>query len=80
MSTDFPATKKKKKSRVQKSKVKTLLMGFFDNKDIVHKEFVHAGQTHNAAFYQTILNLLLQCNRQVRPELLRTGKMDAAPQ
>ena len=45
-----------KTSRLQKSKVKTLLITFFDNKDIIHKEFVTAGQTINATFYQAVLN------------------------
>ncbi|KAJ4430922.1 hypothetical protein ANN_19515 [Periplaneta americana] len=55
--TDFPATKK---SRLQKSKVKTLLIAFFDNNGIIHKEFVPAGQIINAAFYQSVLNRLPQ--------------------
>ena len=70
--TDFPATKKKK-SLLQKFKVKTLF-SFFDNKGIIHKEFVPAGQTINAAFCQAILNRLLQRIWRVRPELHRTGK------
>ncbi|KAJ4448244.1 hypothetical protein ANN_10258 [Periplaneta americana] len=64
----------KKKSRLQKSKVKTLLIAVFDNNGIIHKEFVPAGQTINAAFYQSVLNLLLQRIRRVRPELHKTGK------
>ena len=66
------------KSHLQISKVKTLFMAFFDNKGIIHKEFVPAGQTINAAFYQAVLNRFLQRIRWVRPELHRTGKMDAA--
>ena len=63
-----------KKSILQKSKVKTLLIAFFDNKGIFHKAFVPAGQTINAAFYQGVLNRLLQRIRRVRPELHRIGK------
>ena len=63
-----------KKSRLQKSKVQTLLNAFFDNKSIIHKEFVPSVQTINAAFYQAVLNLLLQHIRRVRIELHRTGK------
>ncbi|KAJ4451179.1 hypothetical protein ANN_02621 [Periplaneta americana] len=70
--TDFPATKTK--SRLQKSKEKTLLIAFFDNNGIIHKEFVPAGQTINSAYYQSVLNLLLQRIQRVRPELHRTGK------
>ena len=39
-----------------KSKVKTQLIVFFDNKYIIHMEFVPTGQAINAAFYQQILN------------------------
>ena len=59
-----------KKSRLQKSKVKTLLNAFFNKKSIVHP----ANQTINAAFYQAVLNRLLQRIRRIRPELHRTGK------
>ena len=68
--TDFPTTKKES----FKSKVKTLLIAFFDNKGIIHKEFVPASQTINAAFYQAVLIRLLQHIQRVRPELHRTGK------
>ena len=50
------------------------LIAFLDNKDIIHKEFVPAGQTISAVFYQAVLNRLLQHIRRVRPELHRTGK------
>ena len=59
------------KSHLQKSKVKTLLIAFFANKGIIRKELVPAGQTINAAFYQSVYNPLLQ---RIRPELYRTGK------
>ena len=47
-----PTSPRPKKSRMQKYKVKTLLIAFFDNKGIFHKEFVPAGQTINSAFYR----------------------------
>ena len=68
---DFPVTKKES---LQKSKVKALLIAFFDNKGIIHKEFVPAAQAVNAAFYHEVLNRLLQYIRRVWPELHRTGK------
>ena len=64
-----------KKSSLQKSNVKTLLNAFFDNKGIIHKEFVPVVQIINAAFYQAVLNRLLQRIRRVRPEFHRTGKL-----
>ena len=74
-----PTSPRPKKSFLQKSKVKLLLIAFFDNKGIIHKEFVPTNETINAIFNQTVLNRLLQRIRQVRSELYRTGKMAAAP-
>ena len=54
--------------------VKTLLIAFFGNEGIIHKEFVSAGQTINAAFYQAVLNRLLKRVWRVRPEFHRTEK------
>jgi hypothetical protein len=34
-----------------KSKIKTMLMTFFDKQVVIHKEFVPEGQTVNNAFY-----------------------------
>jgi hypothetical protein len=44
-----------KKVRQVKSKVKSMLIIFFDIKGIVHKEFVLAGQTANSTYYHYIL-------------------------
>ena len=71
MFTDFPPTKKESSAKIQ---VKTLLIAFLDNKGIIHKEFVPAGQTINAAFCQAVLNRLIQRIWRIRPELHRTGK------
>ena len=40
-----PTSPRPKKSRLKISKVKTLLIAVFDNKDIIQKEFVPARQT-----------------------------------
>ena len=68
-----PSSPRPSKSRLQKSKVKTMLISFFDSHGIIHKEFVPPGQTVNAAFYEQVLKRLLQRIRRVRPELHRTG-------
>jgi hypothetical protein len=44
-------TDTKKKARQAKSKVKSMLVIFFDIKGIVHKEFIMAGQTVTSAYY-----------------------------
>lgn len=65
-----PATKK---SRFQKSKVKTMLICFYDSKGIVHKEFVPPGQTVNAVFYLGVLKRLVHRIRRIRPEYREEG-------
>jgi len=45
-----------KESRLQKSKVKTMLIAFFDSDSIIQKEFVPVGQTVNSAFYEEVFN------------------------
>ena len=74
-----PTSLQPKKSRLQKSKVKTLLIAFFDNKGIIHKEFFPAGQTINATFYKAILNRLLQSIRGGLARVAQDWKTDAAP-
>jgi hypothetical protein len=41
----------KSNQRQSQSKVKNMLIIFFDIKGIVHKEFILAGQTVNSAYY-----------------------------
>ena len=67
----FPATKRESYAKIQGQNT---VDRFFDNKGIIHKEFVPAGQTINAAFYQAVLNRWLQFIRRVQTELHRTGK------
>jgi len=44
-----------KKARMSRSKVKTMIIVFFDSCGIVHKEFVTPGLTVNHAFYKDVL-------------------------
>jgi hypothetical protein len=69
-----PSSPRPKMSRLQKSKVKTLLIAFFDSNGIIHKEFVPAGQTVNSELYEQVLKWLLPCTPLVWPELQRTGQ------
>jgi len=59
--------------RATKSKIKTMLIAFFDFRGIIHHEFVPLGQKVNAAFYKDVMDRLLQRIRRVRPKLYRTG-------
>jgi hypothetical protein len=58
-----------KKARQVKSKVKSMLIIFFDIKGTVKKQFVLAGQTANSAYYCDVLRQLLENVRRLRPEL-----------
>jgi len=62
-----------KKSRLMKSKIKTMLISFYDSKEIIHKEFVPSGSTVNAKYYLNVLKHLLSRIRHVRPEYREPG-------
>jgi hypothetical protein len=64
-------SRKPKKARQVKSKVKSMLIIFFDIKGIVHKEFVMAGQAVNFAYYCDVLQRLRKNVRGLHPELWR---------
>jgi len=55
-----PDEPKPKQPRLEKSKVKTMLICFYDSKGIVHKEFVPPGQNVNAVFYLGVLKRLVR--------------------
>jgi len=57
-----------KKARQVRSNIKSILICFFDQKGIVHKEFVRPGQTVNAAFYVEVLKRLWENVRRKRPD------------
>ena len=58
-----------KKFRQSKSRVKTMLLTFFDIRGIVHYEFVPTGQTVNQVYYLEILARLREKVKQKRPKL-----------
>jgi len=55
---------------MSRSKIKVILVVFFDWKDIVHHEFVPHGQMVNKQFYQEVVARLRDAVRKKRPELL----------
>lgn len=69
-STTSPRTKK---PRLEKSRVKTMLIAFFDHEGIIHKEFVLEGHGVNGAFYLEVLTRLLKRIARVRPHLRDRG-------
>ena len=71
-----PRQKKKKKKKESSAKIqgqKTVDRLLRQQRQHL-QGIVSAGQTINAAFYQAVLNRLLQRIRRVRPELHGTGK------
>jgi len=63
-----PGSPGPKKARMQKSKLKTMLICFFDQEGIVHWEFVPPGMTVNADFYCDVLRRLHENVRHKRPQ------------
>ena len=70
-----------KKARMSKSKIKLMLICFFDSQGIVHKEFMPQGQTVNQTFYREVLERLRKRVARVRPVIERTWMLhhDNAP-
>ena len=63
-----PGSPGPKKARMQKSKLKMMLICFFDQEGIVHREFVPPGMTVNADFYCDVLRRLRENVWRKRPQ------------
>ncbi|UYV82119.1 hypothetical protein LAZ67_21000950 [Cordylochernes scorpioides] len=64
-----------KKARMSKSRIKTMIIVFFDIRGIVHCEFVPQGQTVNSAFYLEVLKRLKRQIARVRTDIKDTVKL-----
>ncbi|UYV75692.1 hypothetical protein LAZ67_13001035 [Cordylochernes scorpioides] len=64
-----------KKARMSKSRIKTMIIVFFDIRGIVHCEFVPQGQTVNSAFYLEVLRRLKRRIARVRTDIKNTVKL-----
>jgi hypothetical protein len=58
-----------KKQRMSKSKIKRMLICFFDIRGVIHFEFVPEGTTVNETFYVEVLKRLIDAVRHRREEL-----------
>ena len=58
-----------KKARMSKSKIKVMLIAFFDRKGLVHHEFVPEGETVNQYFYKQVIIRLHDRVRRTRRAL-----------
>jgi hypothetical protein len=56
-----------KKLKFQSSRIKILLIIFFESQGVVHKEFVPEGKTVNAEFCKGVMDCLLKRIQRVRP-------------
>jgi len=63
-----PGPPRPKNGRQVRSNIKLMLICFFDQKGIVHKEVVPPGQTVNASFYVEVLKRLWENVRRKRPD------------
>ena len=63
------ASPRPKKARRSKSKIKSMLICFFDNEGIVHAEFVPQEHTVNQFYYREILERLRKRVVRVRPNI-----------
>jgi len=62
-----------KKLPFQKSRVKTMLVIFFNWQGVIHKEFVPEGETIKAVYYKGVMERLLNRIRLVRPSMCESG-------
>lgn len=53
------------------SKVKTMLICFFNSHGVIHREFVPPGQTVNQVFYREVLDRFRKRVNRVRPDIAR---------
>ncbi|GFT71294.1 mariner Mos1 transposase [Trichonephila clavipes] len=63
-----PSSPKKTNVWSEKSRIKTMLIAFFDSKGLTHKEFLPQNTTLNAAAYAEVVKSLLKRMSRVRPE------------
>ena len=65
----YPHEPKPKKPRQSRSKVKVMLLVFFDYHGVVHSEFVPNGSTVNKEYYLEVMRRLRENVRRKRPNL-----------
>jgi hypothetical protein len=65
--TESSNSPRPKKGRQMKSKVKSMLIAFFDMKAIVHKDFILEDQTVNFAYFCDVFRRLQENVRRLRP-------------
>ena len=56
-----------KKPKFQRSRIKIMLIFYFNSQGLMHKEFVPEGKTVNAEFYEGVMDCLLKHFQHVHP-------------
>jgi hypothetical protein len=56
-----------KKLKFQRSRIKIVIINFFDSQGVVHKDFVPERKTVNAEYYKGVTDRLLKRIQRVRP-------------
>lgn len=69
MQWQTPSSPRLKKARMSRSKIKSMLVAFFDCRGVVHHKFVPPNQTVNQTLYIEILRRLREKIRKTRPKL-----------
>ncbi|XP_070392642.1 histone-lysine N-methyltransferase SETMAR-like [Dermacentor albipictus] len=64
-----------KKARVSKSKIKIMLIVFFNIDGLVHHEFEEPGTTVNSKFYVDVLERLKRRVQHIRPDIAHNWKL-----
>jgi hypothetical protein len=60
-------------NRLEKFKIKTMLIKYFDKQGVIHKQFVPEGQAVNSDFYVEVIRRLLKRISWVRPQFRAEG-------
>lgn len=68
-----PSSPRQKKFRFEKSKIKVMLIAFFDCDGLIHHEFLPPNMTINGQFYTEVLDRLRKRIRRVRPHFQQNG-------
>ncbi|XP_035221813.1 histone-lysine N-methyltransferase SETMAR-like [Stegodyphus dumicola] len=68
-----PSSPRQKKFRFEKSKIKVMLVAFFDCDGLIHHEFLPPNMTVNGQFYTEVLDRLRKRNRRVRLHFQQKG-------
>jgi histone-lysine N-methyltransferase SETMAR len=66
--------------KFQKSRIKTMLIIFFESQGIVHKEFEPEGKTVDAEFYKRAMDHLLKCIKWVVLSRFISARLFSVPQ